>query len=97
MSNTSTPPTLAAFTAQVNSGFAVRALPGVSLALSEAAALPGAASAQQQFSLIFRGPPQQLLEQATWALAHPVLGTLAIFLVPLGRDAAGIDYQAIFN
>jgi hypothetical protein len=54
---------------------------------------------QQAFSLIFRGPRDRLLPQRIHPVKHPTLGTLAIFLVPLGPegDPTGLHYQAIFN
>ena len=68
------------------------------LSLVEAQALaphPGAARAP--FSLVFEGPAASQLPQATYALAHPALGSLDIFLVPVARSPAGLRYQAVFN
>lgn len=70
----------------------------VPVALVEATALttyPGAVRAP--FSLVFEGPAEPLLGQATYGLAHPALGPLAIFLVPVARSPAGIRYEAVFN
>lgn len=97
MSTTPAPLTLAAFAAQAGTNFAVSGLDGVSLHLFDAAPLNAAAPNDSQFSLMFRGPAAPLLEQATHALAHPVMGEFAIFLVPVARDAQGIHYQAIFS
>ncbi len=54
---------------------------------------------QQAFSLIFRGPRDRLLPQRIYPIEHPTLGTLEIFLVPLGPEghSKGLHYQAIFN
>jgi hypothetical protein len=51
------------------------------------------------FSLIFRGPLDRLLSQRIYPVEHPTLGTLEIFLVPLGPedDSKGLHYQAVFN
>jgi len=49
------------------------------------------------FSLIFRCPDMQVLPQETYCLEHPALGEVSIFLVPVGRDASGVQYQAVFN
>ena len=49
------------------------------------------------FSLIFRGGPHFVLQQHTFTLDHPALGTLDIFLVPIARDADGYRYEAVFN
>lgn len=90
-------PTLALFSAQRDSVFRVGAEAGAGLVLIEAVALQPAPLDERHFSLLFRGPLQPQLEQATHLLEHAVLGELAIFLVPVGRDAAGMHYQAIFN
>lgn len=49
------------------------------------------------FSLLFHGPHGRRLEQGTLSLSHPGLGSLEIFVVPLGPDARGERYEAIFN
>ncbi len=58
---------------------------------------PGAPRAQP-FSLIFLGPAGQHLPQATYTLRHAELGTLDVFLVPIGPAADGRhQYEAAFN
>lgn len=52
---------------------------------------------RQPFALEFRGPLDPQLGQATYQLVHPELGSLAVFLVPVARDADGMRYQAIFS
>ena len=37
------------------------------------------------------------LPQATYLLAHPVLGEHPIFLVPVALDGATVRYEAVFN
>jgi hypothetical protein len=49
------------------------------------------------FSLVFRGPLSPVLPQRTYALEHASLGRLEIFLVPIGPDASGMRYEAVFN
>ena len=49
------------------------------------------------FSLFFRGGPHFLLQQHTFTLDHPALGTLDLFLVPVARDPEGFRYEAVFN
>lgn len=51
---------------------------------------------RQQFSLIFRGPWEPTLPQATHGVDHGELGHLEMFLVPIGPDATGMRYQAVF-
>jgi hypothetical protein len=48
------------------------------------------------FRLEFRGPVEPALPQQTHRLEHATLGALDIFLVPVGRDATGMTYEAIF-
>ena len=52
---------------------------------------------QEVFSLLFKGPPDQLLPQQMYSLVHEQLGALDIFLVPIRQDAEGIYYEAVFN
>jgi len=49
------------------------------------------------FSLIFTTPEDAVLPQATYTLEHERLGRLELFLVPIGRKAGSIEYEAIFN
>lgn len=49
-----------------------------------------------QFSLVFRGPADPVLRQGTYAVTHDALGEQELFLVPLGRDADGVRYEAAF-
>jgi len=87
--------TLAGFSAHLGSAFTLNGSDGLALTLAES--LPGQAPGASSFSLIFRGPAHALLEQATHTLAHPAMGLLSLFLVPVGREADGVHYQAIFN
>jgi hypothetical protein len=57
----------------------------------------GAQAARSPFSLLFHGPVEPFLPQATYRFAHPSLGELGIFIVPLGRDEHGTTYEAVFN
>jgi hypothetical protein len=49
------------------------------------------------FSLLFVSAPEPFLPQAIYALAHPLLGTLERFLVPLGPLRGGNGYEAVFT
>ena len=61
-------------------------------------ALPaGIAPLRDPFSLIFRGPLDPSLPQRIYPMEHEQMGTLELFLVPIGPDAEGMRYQAIFN
>jgi hypothetical protein len=49
------------------------------------------------FSLIFEGPRAPQLAQGTYEFAHPQVGTMPIFIVPIGLTEHGVQYQAIFS
>lgn len=49
------------------------------------------------FSLVFLGPPTPILPQQIYRLSHETIGTFDLFLVPIGRAAGGIRYEAIFT
>ena len=49
------------------------------------------------FALAFDGPAAPLLPQSIYPLRHVALGTLDLFIVPVGKDKNGILYEAIFT
>ena len=49
------------------------------------------------FSLVLRGSAYAYLPHQTYTLAHPQLGALALSLIPIGLDGAGIRYEATFH
>ena len=57
---------------------------------------PGDAEGLERFSVYFRGP-KPLLPQSTYSLSHEGMGTIDIFLVPIGVDGDGFRYEAVFN
>jgi hypothetical protein len=57
----------------------------------------GPAGRREPFSLLFRGPRSPYALQGNHRLEHDQLGTLELFLVPLGPDAAGMRYEAVFT
>jgi hypothetical protein len=71
---------------------------GLELELVDARALTAQApdGFRTPFRLEFRGPTEPLLEQRIHRLEHESLGTLEIFLVPVGANATGTTYEAIF-
>ena len=52
---------------------------------------------RQLFSLALRGPRQPVLPQQAYTLTNETLGSLEIFLVPIGSDEAGVRYEAVFG
>ncbi len=51
---------------------------------------------RKPFALIFRGPAGPVLPQSIYALTNPAFESLEIFLVPVGKDAKGALYEAVF-
>ncbi|HYX22551.1 MAG TPA: hypothetical protein VFC23_00225 [Thermoanaerobaculia bacterium] len=53
----------------------------------------------EPFSVYLRSPRQGALPQAIYRVEHPALGTLELFLVPIGPDPklGGMVYEAVFN
>ena len=49
------------------------------------------------FSLLFRGPRDRMLGQALYRFENELAGTLEFTIVPIGPDAEGLRYEAIFN
>jgi hypothetical protein len=54
-------------------------------------------SRQQQFSVFFRGPLEYGLQQGTYQMEHEKMGKIDLFIVPVGREADGLHYEAVFN
>ena len=74
----------------------------VALELIEAAALPPGIrpptlARREPFSLVFRAPAGFNAPQSIYELHHDRLGPFGVFLVPIGPDATGPRYEAIFN
>ncbi len=61
--------------------------------ISELLISPG----QERFSVVFRAPNQPFLSQGMRRLEHDQIGAFDLFLVPIGRDEQGIQYEAVFN
>ena len=49
------------------------------------------------FSLVFRHVDQHVHPQQMYRLQHQQLGSLDVFLVPIGPDEQGMRYEAVFN
>ena len=47
----------------------------------------------EQFSLLFQGPPQPVLPQSIYRFAHERVGEVDLFMVPIDRNAQGIQYE----
>jgi len=51
----------------------------------------------QAFSLFFRGHREFRLSQGIHKLKQAQMDELEIFLVPVGQDKDGFEYEAVFN
>lgn len=83
--------TAADFTMHVGSAFGLRSGEGeIVLTLTEVT------GDSRPFSLLFSGPALPPLPQNIYALTHPKIGPLEIFLVPISGDDASRVYEAVF-
>jgi len=89
----------ARFRLYVNTTFTIRSVPGsaVPLVLAHVIDGPGAPGVQQ-FSLIFHGPADAALAHGTHTLRHRSLGTMELFISPVGESSARrTAYEACFS
>ena len=49
------------------------------------------------FSLLFDGPMESQLAQSSFEFQHSELGSLIIFIVPIGPNGDAMQYEAVFN
>ncbi len=86
------------FAAQLNSNFRVLGAEGEACEIALIELREGrAADRQEQFALTFRGPRERFLGQGTLPMEHPALGRFDLFLAPVGQEADGFLYEAVFN
>lgn len=53
---------------------------------------------RETFSVVFKiNEPKYLYEQGTYAVHHPKLGVLHLFLVPISADSKSARYEAVFS
>lgn len=65
--------------------------------ITELGTVPPDETARHPFSLIFRGPSDSVLPQRIYRLEHDEMGHMDIFLVPVGPDQEGMQYEAMFT
>ena len=58
---------------------------------------PNEQAGMERFSVVFYGPADVFLPQNTYRMTHPQMGEFEIFLVPLGPEAEGFRYEAVYN
>ena len=49
------------------------------------------------FTLLFQGSDDVFLNQQIYAFSHDKLGDFELFIVPVGKDEKGYQYEAVFN
>jgi hypothetical protein len=59
--------------------------------------LPPATGRRRGFSLVFRSEEAGHVPQAIYRLDHDQMGSLELFLVPIGPRDGGMCYEAVFN
>jgi hypothetical protein len=57
----------------------------------------GPAAQNECFSLLFNGPAFRFLDQGTYELEHDQMGQFSLFMVPVGKNQQGFQYEAVFN
>jgi len=96
----------ATLSSQLNTKFQVTIAPGKTLDLEMVDSNQSKAAAKsacklpdyEQFSLVFRGPRDQMLEQGVHKFQHSNIGRFELFIVPVvSRDTKNAYYEAIFN
>jgi len=94
-------PSLAAFSPCVGEAFRLEVESGdaLELELIEAETLPAheGAPREEPFCLVFRGPAGCNLPQSMYTLTHGQLGTIPVFLVPIGKKEECLLLEAVFN
>jgi hypothetical protein len=58
---------------------------------------PGEAREREPFSVVFRGPTEPVVPQRIYRLENERLGAFELFIVPVGPDESGMQYEAVFG
>ncbi len=88
--------TLADFSESVGADFSVEAGGSrYALKLEEAQELPASGRSGGSFRLQFRGPSEPILPQAIYSFRRGE-SCHEIFIVPIGQEAEGVRYEAVF-
>ena len=92
--------TVETFAELVGDRFALRVGPDATLDLELIEANPLGARpgrGRAPFSVLFRGPLAPVMPQRIYPLAHQTLGSLELFIVPIGPRDGSMVYEAIFT
>ena len=86
------------FEPHVGQAFAIEAHgKQLDLKLAEVERLGAAVREGGAFSLLFLSAPGPSLPQGLYPMRHPALGTLELFVVPLGPKDGSNSYQVVFT
>jgi hypothetical protein len=98
-------PTCQQFARHIGSAFSVNVDENIHSSLELAVVEPYPAGADPldesvsipSFSLILFAKLAPHLPQGSYAMEHAALGSLQMFIVPIGLDHRGMRYEAVFN
>jgi hypothetical protein len=97
----SEPLTCESFAEALGGKFVLQCDSGETLELELIEATPYPQGEQRQgrkpFSAVFRGVMDPVLPQQIYRLEHETIGSLELFLVPIGPDQQGQQYEAVFS
>ena len=91
------------FSERVGEPFRLLCDDGSTLSLGLVSATPSSglsSDARRQrvpFSVVFRGPLEPVLPQRIYRFEHDEFGSFELFIVPIGPDEAGMQYEAVFS
>jgi len=89
------------FEAHVGANFTLdeEPFPPLQLVLETAKLLPqrDSPASRPAFTLLFRCADPRILPQQIYRIAHQEMGSVSLFLVPVGQDEAGVKYESLFN
>ncbi len=90
--------TAAVFSPLVNTGFRVQMAPDQIVEMKLTAVADQTSSPEvESFALYFLAPHDAPTRQGTYRMAHDALGEFDLFIVPIRRDARGVEYEAVFS
>lgn len=95
--------TLETFTPRIGERFRVTAGDGktMDVTLMEVTALDAStrspSTQRAPFSLIFLGPVRPVWPQSIYRVDHDAIGSVDLFLVPVGPRDGGMQYEAVFT
>jgi hypothetical protein len=93
--------TIETFSGRIGDRFRIRADESVVVEaiLTEATTADAAESTlgrRVPFALVFRGSFEPILPQRIYRFEHDDLGAFDLFIVPIGPDESGMQYEAVF-